>query len=107
MKRIDCIKRDNLLVEYLLDHKGREKAVSRNDIAKYLTAHGYEQKASTVNLLMTKIIQKRHLPICSINAKGYYWAKSKVDILENIKEFQSRITAMQERIEHLKNFIME
>lgn len=29
MKRFDCIKRDNLLVEYLLDHKGREKAVTR------------------------------------------------------------------------------
>lgn len=107
MKQAETVKRDNLLVEYLLDHKGRENAVSRYDIAEYLTANGYEQKASTVHLLVATILKKRHLPICSVNGKGYYWAKTKADILLCVDELQSRITAMQEHIEHLKNFIME
>ena len=107
MKRFDCIKRDNLLVEYLLEHKGREKAVSRYDIAEYLTANGYTQRASTVHILISSILKERHLPICSVNGKGYYWAKTKADILSSIDELQSRITAMTEHIEHLKNFIME
>ena len=107
MKRTETVKRDNLLVEYLLEHKGRENAVSRYNIAEFLTDNGYEQKASTVHIIISSILKERHLPICSINGKGYYWAKTKADILASIEELQSRITAMQEHIEHLKNFIME
>lgn len=107
MKRTETVKRDNLLVEYLLEHKGRENSVSRYDIAEYLTANGYEQKSHTVHGLIERIINERHLPICSINGKGYYWAKTKADIMASIDELQSRITAMTEHIEHLKNFIME
>jgi hypothetical protein len=94
-------------VEYLLEHKGRENAVSRHDIAEYLTDNGYEQKASTVHIIISSILKERHLPICSINGKGYYWAKNKADILCCIEEMQSRIGALNEHIEHLKNFIME
>lgn len=64
MKRTETVKRDNLLVEYLLEHKGRENAVSRHDIAEYLTANDYEQKASTVHMLIERLIKERHLPIC-------------------------------------------
>jgi hypothetical protein len=107
MKRTETVKRDNLLVEYLLDHKGREKAVSRHDIADYLTANGYPQRADTVHGIIERLIRERHLPICSLNGKGYYWAKNKADILFCIEEMQSRIGALNEHIEHLKNFIME
>ena len=107
MKRLDCIKRDNLLVEFLIDNKGRENAVSKYIIADYLTDNGYPQSAGTVHAIIERLIQERHLPICSINRKGYYLAKTKADILASIDELQSRITAMQEHIEHLKNFIME
>lgn len=107
MKRTDCIKRNNLLVAYLINHKGRENAVSRHEISKYLEKNGYNQKSSTVHILIANIIKERHLPICSVNGKGCYWAKTKADILASIDELQSRITAMTEHIEHLKNFIME
>jgi hypothetical protein len=107
MKRTETVKRDNLLVEYLLDHKGRENAVTRYDIAEYLTDNNYPTKPQTLHSIISKLIMERHLPICSINGKGYYWAKTKADILASIDELQSRITAMQEHIEQLKNFIME
>ena len=107
MKRTETVKRDNLLVEYLLEHKGRENAVSRYDIANYLEEKGYTKNAETVHGLIERIIKQRHLPICSVNGKGYYWAKTKADILGCIEEMQGRITALQEHIEHLKNFIME
>jgi hypothetical protein len=107
MKRTETVKRDNLLVEYLLEHKGRKNAVTRYDIAEYLTDNGYPQSAGTVHGIIERLIKERQLPICSANRKGYYWAKTKADILLSIDELQSRITAMQEHIEHLKNFIME
>ena len=107
MKRTETIKRDNLVVEFLIDNKGRENALSKYIIADYLTENGYPQRADTVHGIIERLIRERHLPICSINGKGYYWAKTKADILASIDEFQSRITAMQEHIEHLKNFIME
>lgn len=107
MKRIDCIKRDNLLVDFLLDHKGRENAVNRYKIADYLTANGYSQNAGTIHLIIAKLIKERHLPICSVNSKGYFWAKTKADIVGCIEEMQGRITALQEHIEHLKHFVME
>ena len=81
MKRLDCIKRDNLLVEFLIDNKGRENAVSKYIIADYLTDNGYPQSAGTVHAIIERLIQERHLPICSINRKGYYLAKTKADIL--------------------------
>ena len=107
MKQSETVKRDNLLVAFLIDNKGRENALSKYIIADYLTANGYTQKAHTVHGIIERLIRERHLPICSANGKGYYWAKTKADILASIDELQSRIVAMQEHIEHLKNFIME
>lgn len=106
MKAKDKVKRDNLLVEFLLNHKGQENAVNRYDIADFLTSKGFLQSASTVHGVIAKIIEERHLPICSLNGKGYFWAKSKDDILVSIAELESRIEALKEHISFLENFII-
>lgn len=107
MKRTDILKRDNILVEYLLQAKGKENTKSRYEIAKFLTENGFNTKPKAIAPIITKIIKERCLPICSLNSKGYYWAKSKQDILLCIAHLQSRVESLQEHIKHLNNFIME
>ena len=80
MKKRDCnrlteaqqTRRDNILVEYLFNHKGIENAASKHEIANYLETRGYQQNLSCVGELINRIAKQRHLPICSINGKGYY-----------------------------------
>lgn len=36
MKRTETVKRDNLLIDYLLKHKGKNNAVSATEIVEYL-----------------------------------------------------------------------
>lgn len=107
MKRNETIKRDNALVEYILQHKGSQNAIPTETICKALAEQGYTIKASSLHTILTKIINERHLPICSLNGKGYYWAKTKQDVIDCIAHLQSRIDALQNHIEHLKNFIIE
>ena len=99
--------RDNILVEFILEHKGRENVVSTDKIVEYLATKGYEMKPQTVRVTLAGLIMERHLPICSLNAHGYYWAKTKQDILDCIAHLQARMDSLQEHINHLKNFIME
>lgn len=107
MKMSECIKRDNLLVAYLLEHKGVENAVSRHEIARFIRSKGYPQSPDTVHGIIQRLLRERHLPICSLNRKGYFWAKSKSDILGCISSLNSRINALQEHIDNLKYFIIE
>ena len=107
MKIIDCIKRDNLLVDFLLEHKGAENAVSSREISKYLTAVGFPIKAQSVHSAVSNLIDERRLPICSLNCKGYYWGRTKDDIMECISHLQSRVESLEEHIKHLYNFVIE
>ena len=106
-KIIDCIKCDNLLVEFLLDHKGKENVVSAKEISRFLTNKGFALKQQSVHTAISNLIAERHLPICSLNCKGYYWAQKKEDIVECIAHLKSRIDSLEDHIKHLRNFIME
>jgi predicted transcriptional regulator len=101
------MERDNVLIDFLYTHKGAENRVSSNEIAEYLTAQGYPQKANSVHMLMTRLLMKKHVPICSLNCKGYYWAASKNDIKIAIADLESRINAIQEHADALKAFLFE
>lgn len=101
------VRRDNILVEYLYNHKGAENAASQYDIASYLEAQGYKQKLGTVASLIRRITKERYLPICSINGKGYYWASSKADVQAAIADLEGRVAALTEHIDRLKMFLFE
>lgn len=107
MKKSQTLKRNNLIVEYILEHKGVENIVSCNNIISHLKKSGYELKPQSLHSLIGTIIRERHLPICSLNSKGYYWAKTKQDILDCIAHLQARINSLQDHIAHLRNFIIE
>lgn len=106
MTPAQILKRDNLLVDFICNHKGRENVVSAKEICSYLNSKGYEARPSSIGRAIRKVMLERHLPICSENAKGYYWATSKEDILLTINDLQGRIEEMQTHIDHLKSFII-
>ncbi len=104
---VDTIKSDNILVDLLAEHKGKEKVISSRAIAEHLTACGYPIKAACVSVKIGRVMFERHLPICHLNSHGYYWASCKAELRESIADLESRIVAMQEHIEHLKSFIFD
>lgn len=99
-------KRDNLLVEFIREHKGRSQAVSSKEIAKYLSSKGYETTPWAVNTCVKHVMYDRHLPICFVNAKGYYWSVSKDEIQKTIADLSGRIEELQRHIDHLNSFII-
>lgn len=103
--KLETFKRDNLLVKFLKEHKGKANVVGAREIAKFLEENGYKSKFRCINNIVKRVMNERNLPICSLNSKGYYWATSQEEIQECIDDLQSRICAMQERIKHLKNFM--
>jgi hypothetical protein len=106
-KELDIYKRDNLLVELLFKSKGSQNILSRRDIARYLTENGFKTNELTVNTLVKKVRLERHLPICHLNSKGYFWASTSKEIKDSIVDLENRIAAMNENIEFLKSFIFE
>ena len=107
MKAIDVIKRDNLLVSFLLQHRGGENCVSSQSIRAFLTENGYPTSSDHIHIIIRKIMFERTLPICHVNGKGYFWAETTEEIQASINDMQSRIEQMQLRIELLNKFILK
>lgn len=107
MKQIEVFKRDNALVEFLAQHKGKGNYATTQEISDYLNSKGYAQKKGSINMLIRKVMFERHLPICSINSTGYYWGTTKQELLETVEDLRGRIQEMQNRIELLESFIID
>lgn len=105
--RINAIKIENATIELLLQHKGVENVISTKGIIQELAKQGFQIQIGTMHAIVGRVIKERHLPICSLNSHGYYWAKTKDDILSCVSHLQKRIESLQEHIDHLKNFIIE
>lgn len=105
-KRVNVIKRDNLLVSFLLSHKGGQNCVSSKEISKYLNENGYATTVNAVHGIIRRVMYERTLPICQLNSKGYFWAEKPEEIQASIDDLQGRIEEMQSRIEHLQHFIV-
>ena len=102
---VETIKSDNALVDLLAEHKGKANVISSREIAEYLTERGYPIKQGCVGMKVGRVMFERHLPICHLNSKGYYWASNKAELRESVADLESRIVAMQQHIEHLESFI--
>ena len=105
MNQKQTFKRDNLIIEIIKNHIGKDNAISGNDLCKALNEKGYSIKQDTIHSTVSKIIKERYLPICSLNGNGYYFPKSKDDIQTAISHLQSRVDKIQNRIDFLKQFL--
>lgn len=73
MKRLETFERDNLVVDIIYQHKGKDNAISMKELASALTERGYKTPTDTVHTIVAKVMFERHLPICSLAYYGYYW----------------------------------
>lgn len=104
---LETLKRDNLLVDIIFQHKGKSNAIGTKEIVQLLTEKGYEMRADILHQTIRRVVTERRLPICSVCHHGYYWATSKKDVQNAIDDLQGKIQGLQERIDLLKNFIYE
>lgn len=104
---IQALKRDNLLVDFLFEHKGIQNIVSAKAICEFLNERGYHASLGSIHQVIRKVMFERHLPICSVNSKGYFWATSKEEIQMSIDDLQGRVAEMTNRIELLQSFIIK
>ena len=100
------IKLDNAVVDLLWSHKGKANAVSGSKIAKMLREmcsadYNYD---SGISPYVRRLMIERRLPICHCH-QGYYWAKTKEELLESIQWLEQRMATTQETIEHLQSFV--
>lgn len=104
---IETLKRDNLIIQILLRHKGRDNAIDYRGLTKEVSANGFELKEASVHTIIARIKFERNVPICSLDSGGYYWAKNKQDVLESINHLQKKVDGLNEHIEFYKNFLID
>ena len=99
--------RDVILLGVIKEHKGCENAITSAEIMKYLAERGYYiSHNSQLRRMIRKVMYEFHAPICHKTDVGYFWAKSREDILMSISDLEGRIAALQEHIAFLKDFIV-
>lgn len=98
--------RNNALVEILKSCKGKQNAIKSFEIARRLGEKGFSDSASSIHLTVSKLKKERTLPIL-FGVKGYWWALTRTEILETINELEMRRDALQEHIDHLRQFVID
>lgn len=88
---LNAYRRDNCLVDFIIQHKGEANAVSGKEIAKHLNDNGFETKQEIVHNLVNRVKVERQLPICSAAYSGYYWPSSSKEIKKSIEVLQKRV----------------
>jgi hypothetical protein len=104
-KSKETFERDNLVVETIRGHIGKENAISGDELFKILNDNGYHTTRKSIVAIVERVIEQRYLPICSLNGKGYYFPKCKDDIESAIAHLQLRVDGLNERIKFLKQFM--
>lgn len=105
--KIDCFRRDSMLLEFMKKHKGEDNRVSSHEVKEFLKENGYYVKRNNVGTLINRIMYEFNAPICFSNVKGYYWAKTREEIGKTIADMEMRRASLQEHIDHLKSFIID
>lgn len=70
MKATDVLKKDNLLISFIKEHRGRENPASAKEIVQYMRNSGYSMSKTSVNPTLRKLMYERNLPICFISTHG-------------------------------------
>lgn len=102
-----CLERDATLIKIIMEHRGGDNIVSGVELTRIMNEKGWKTKYRNFANLVSKIIRKYRVPICSLSGKGYFWATSKQEIQASIRNLQSQIDEMQNRINILKQFTIE
>lgn len=99
------IDRDMTLLGLLAQHLGRSNPITAEEVAKCMSEMGHPLKPRSVGNAVRSLMLAYNIPICGINKSGYYWATTDAEIQETVADLESRISALGERIAHLKKFM--
>ena len=99
------IDRDMALLGILAQHLGKANPITAEEVAKHMTEMGHPLQPRSVGNAVRSLMMVYNIPICGINKSGYYWATTDDEIQETIADLESRRTALNERIAHLKKFV--
>ncbi len=102
----NTFERDNLVVNILIEHRGKEDPITQKELQSVLESHGYKIAHWSIGQVVNRIAYQRKLPICYVNGKGYYWASRRSEIEDTIADLRSRMNALQEHIDHLSKFLL-
>jgi len=80
----------------LLSHKGKQKAIASNKIAKLIGIHE-DDTVSTTRGLITKLIRRTELPIGACES-GYYIMQTEEELNEVMQDLNGRIHGISDRI---------
>lgn len=108
MKRYNTYKRDELLIDYIHNHRGQKNAVSGRTVCEFLKSVGFPMQEQSLHSLITRIREANHAPILTKAEKGgCFWADTNEEIEHNIELLRKRISALKEHIKVLERFKME
>ena len=105
-KRDFVIKRNIMLKEILLEHKGRENAIKTREICMMMKDFGFEIKPRYLPKLIKSFREEWLMPVCFIKGKGYYMPSCTSDIRTCVTELQVQIDALQETVDFLNKWIV-
>ena len=105
MKRNIAEQRDNVLVDFLKQHKGRHNIVSSDTVVEFLNDAGFSLTRTSVTPTMRKLMYERNLPVCFVSTEGYYWGETNEEFLGSIADIEKKIEGCRKHVEHLKQFI--
>ena len=77
MKRIEAHKRNLILKDLLLKHRGIENAITTKDVCEEMGEYGYKIPTRQLPTLIQKLREEYNLPIGYKRWYGYFIVKSK------------------------------
>lgn len=107
MKRLETHKRNLILKNLLLQHKGIDNAIATKSICNELNSLGYLTKERSLPSIIQKLREEYNLPIGYKRWYGYFVIKSKKDIEITIEDMEMQIKTLQSTINFMKSFIIE
>lgn len=99
--------RNDLIVEFLMQHKGRTNVVSGKEIRRFLKNKGYTVATYSLTVYIRDLMYERNLPICYVPSRGYYIGVTNEDIELVIVDLNKRIQGELKHIYHLNKFIQK
>ena len=107
MRSKQTFERDNLIVQILKNHVGKDNAIKSKEISEILFKNGYELKHTGLRNYIEKIRKERRLPIWHNDKLGFYWFSTQQEVKEAILKVNSIIDTLQKTVELLKFFETE
>ena len=90
----------DILHKLQLSHRGRERAISAEDLARYLS----RQEAIPERAVRRAVheLRLRHIPVCSDPKIGFWWPESREDAAPAVANLRKQFQPIRDALEGLE-----